>query len=298
MLARWLKWILLALLPGAALLAGALGFRGTGRAAATLLIFLLADAPLLAVAYALSWRPRSAIRETGGLAALASGLREWAAFKLFYLVLQPFESFWMGDDLSPGETPGGTPVLLIHGYFCNRGLWFWMRGRLRAAGFRVATVNLEPVFGDIEDFAEALHARIEAVLAQTGAQKLVLAAHSMGGLVARAYLRRHGEARVAALVTLGTPHAGSALAPWALGRDGRQMEPGNAWLDQLNATAIALPVTSVASAGDEFVAPQESALLPGARQILVAGQDHFGLALSDRAFSIIRDAAGGGLTAP
>jgi hypothetical protein len=50
-------------------------------------------------------------------------------------------------------------------------------------------------------------------------------------------------------------------------------------------------VTSVASVGDEFVAPQDSALLPRAHDIIIAGQDHFGLALSDRTFSIIRDAA-------
>ncbi len=72
----------------------------------------------------------------------------------------------------------------------------------------------------------ALGEMIRKVLAATGAQKVVLVGHSMGGLAAREYLQRR-EAngapqwwafpnedkghRVAKLVTIGTPHAGSNM---------------------------------------------------------------------------------------
>lgn len=62
---------------------------------------------------------------------------------------------------------------------------------------------------------------------------LLLVGHSMGGLVARAYLRRYGELRVARLITLGTPHRGSLLAHLGIGRNARQMEPGSVWLREL-----------------------------------------------------------------
>ena len=68
----------------------------------------------------------------------------------------------------------------------------------------------------------------------------MIVAHSMGGLVARAYLRRHGGAQVARVITLGTPHHGTALANLAPGSNARQMSrPGgqpNAWLAQLAAS--------------------------------------------------------------
>jgi pimeloyl-ACP methyl ester carboxylesterase len=304
MLARKLKWMLLARLLGSAAVAALLAdFGGPGWAALSILIFVLADAPFLALAYALArkngWPPPGGHRPDAAQ-ALAAGLREWANFFVLFTILQPFESFFMGQDFMGEDTSfdscvrveaGATPVLLAHGYCCNRAIWWWMGRRLRAKGLVVATVNFEPTFGDIDAFADQLRARIDSVLAETGASRLTLATHSMGGLVARAYLRRYGDAKVAALVTLAAPHHGSLLARLALGLDARQMEPDSAWLRELGATKIAIPVVAVWSVSDEFVAPQDSARWPGARELALAGHDHMSMVFSDRAASIIGDAA-------
>lgn len=288
MLARKLKWILLARLLGSAAVAALLAdFGGPVWAALGVLIFVLADAPVLALAYALA-------RNNGSpppAQSFAAGLREWANFFVLFTILQPFESFFMGKDVCARVAARATPVLLAHGYCCNRAIWWWMGRRLRAKGLVVATVNFEPTFGDIDAFAEQLRVRIDAVLAETGASRLTLATHSMGGLVARAYLRRYGDAKVAALVTLAAPHHGSQLAKLALGLDARQMEPDSAWLRELGAAKIAIPVVSVWSATDEFVAPQDSARWPGARDHVLAGHDHMSMVFSDRAAAIIGDAA-------
>lgn len=61
----------------------------------------------------------------------------------------------------------------------------------------------------------ALSAAIEAVLAATGREKVILFGHSMGGLASREYLQNSslwgggGNHHVAKLVTTGTPHGGS-----------------------------------------------------------------------------------------
>jgi hypothetical protein len=89
----------------------------------------------------------------------------------------------------PGARP---PVLLVHGYGCSRAAWWWLRRRLEGAGWTVATISLEPIYGSIDDYVEPLARRIDAVLAETGAERLLLVGHSMGGLVARAYLQRYG----------------------------------------------------------------------------------------------------------
>ena len=69
------------------------------------------------------------------------------------------------------------------------------------------------------------------------------------------------------------------------------MEPDSAWLRELAATKIAIPVVAVWSVSDEFVAPQDSARWPGAREHILAAHDHMSMVFSDRVASIIGDAA-------
>jgi triacylglycerol esterase/lipase EstA (alpha/beta hydrolase family) len=105
----------------------------------------------------------------------------------------------------------------------------------------------------------------------------------MGGLVARAYLRAHGTARLAHLITLGTPHHGTALARVAVGRSARQMrrtgEPG-AWLAALAASedaALRAHITSIYTEHDNIVVPSSSSVLAGARHIVFTGIGHVAL---------------------
>jgi pimeloyl-ACP methyl ester carboxylesterase len=90
----------------------------------------------------------------------------------------------------------------------------------------------------LEDAARSLYALVEQVLARTGAPKVVLIAHSMGGLVARCMMQKicaendeQGNARrpakeiVSALFTYGTPHGGIALDPGLVNRMMEQFGP-------------------------------------------------------------------------
>lgn len=192
----------------------------------------------------------------------------------------------MGSDRLPpsGKRP---PLLLVHGYACSRGAWWWLRRRLEAAGWVVATINLEPIYANIDDYVEPLARRIDEVLAATGAERLILVGHSMGGLVARAFLRRHGSARVARLVTLGTPHAGSELARIGLGRNGRQMEPGNPWLRDLAQPVPAVDTVAIYSRHDNYVMPQANLELPGASNRPVDGMGHLAMLFSPRLAAVL-----------
>ena|GEM_PF-2675419 len=57
--------------------------------------------------------------------------------------------------------------------------------------------------------ATCLERQLMDIRAQTGAEKVVLIAHSMGGLVSRAYLESKDVRDVAQLITLGSPHTGT-----------------------------------------------------------------------------------------
>jgi triacylglycerol esterase/lipase EstA (alpha/beta hydrolase family) len=183
---------------------------------------------------------------------------------------------WLIRD--PPPAPAQRPIVLIHGVLVNDGVWLFVRRFLRRRGIApVYTINYGPPLADIESFSEQLHAKIEQVRAATGAERVVLLAHSMGGLVARAYMRRHGGGRVAKLITIGTPHHGSILAFTFPGYSLGQMHPGNSWLAELNrdeARATPVPIVSIWSRHDNMVAPQASAELLGAENIAVAGIAH------------------------
>ena len=197
-----------------------------------------------------------------------------------YNFYQPFEP-WLVDNAKP-LPPGRVPVLLVHGYVCNGGFMLPLKRALEARGIGARTHNLEPVYAGLDDYADALARRIEEVCAAAGTDRLILVAHSMGGLAARAYLRKFGGARLAKLVTLGSPHHGTVMARFGAGENGRQMVPGNAWLEQLNRSEFVVPTVAVFSHHDNIVAPQESAILAGAKTVRLSGIGHVSMPFSRR----------------
>ena len=128
-----------------------------------------------------------------------------------------------------------------------------------------------------------LAARIDELLAATGRAQVVLVTHSMGGLAARAYLRRHGGGKVARVITLGAPHHGSMHAHLGAGQNAREMEPGSPWLTALAAAetaGVAAPLLSIYSHHDDFVTPQSGAAHPRARNVPLAGIGHVAMHFS------------------
>jgi pimeloyl-ACP methyl ester carboxylesterase len=127
--------------------------------------------------------------------------------------------------LASRQDAGGArlPVLLIHGYGCNHGYWRKLAARLALEGVSNYAVDLEPVTAGIDEYVPEVARAVEQLCAATASDKLIIVGHSMGGLVARAYLRSHGASHVARVITLGTPHHGTGLASFGLGRNAAQM---------------------------------------------------------------------------
>jgi triacylglycerol lipase len=198
---------------------------------------------------------------------------------------QPFDALALGPD--PCGRKDGVPILLVHGLVCNRGLWVTFRKRLAAAGLGpVYTVSLTPLFGSIDELVPKLETRIEAICAETGASRILLVAHSMGGLVTRAYLAGTGGrlSRIAALATLGTPHHGTRLGQLGIGINIEQMREHSAWLQALEAAETAHPnpppALSIYTLNDDLVYPSESSVLEWAENVPVSGVGHMGLVFS------------------
>jgi len=239
---------------------------------------------IVAISFALSWvwrspRPAGAHLDLRGCVRLFLG--EVRAVAASWLLIA-FHRFVIRD---PPRAPVAHPVLLVHGVLVNDGVWFTMRRRLARAGVAgVYTANYGPPYESIDHFAQQLRARIDAVCSATGAARVTLLCHSMGGLVARTCLRDTGPARIERIITLGTPHHGSVLAWMYFGRCLAQMRPGNAWLAKLNrdeGDVPPVPLVSIWSRHDNLVVPQTSGELGGVENVPVLGVGHNAL-LEDR----------------
>lgn len=197
-----------------------------------------------------------------------------------FLWLQPFCSRRWPDHLPAPVGAGRRGVLLVHGFVCNRGLWNDWLQRLTQHGVPVVAVNLEPVFGRIDDYVDVLDAAVQRLHATTGRAPVVVA-HSMGGLALRCWRAQPGRtARVHHVITLGTPHHGTWLARWAFTPNARQMRLHSPWVQALQQAEQALGVadygrfTCFYGHADNIVFPARTATLPGADNRHLPGVAH------------------------
>lgn len=182
-------------------------------------------------------------------------------------------------DRTHGE-PGAIGLVFVHGFVCNRGFWTpWLQEAERR-GHPFVAVNLEPVFGSIDASAPILDEAVQRMAAVTG-RPPVLVCHSMGGLAARAWLRRAGQGtRASHVVTIASPHQGTWLARFGRSANGRQMRMDGEWLRTLRSEERldAGRFTCWYSNCDNVVFPPAVATLPGADNHLLPGAAHVDLA--------------------
>jgi pimeloyl-ACP methyl ester carboxylesterase len=234
--------------------------------------------------------------------AFALGLRERLAMFGEEYVSTMLQSSWFMARAQARERiyqdSPAPPVLLLHGYGSNSGYWTHLCARLDAGHVSNATLDLEPLFGDIDEYMPIAARAIEQLCQRSGAPQVVIVAHSMGGLVARACLAAHGAGRIARIITIGTPHQGTQLARRAPGRSAAQMlcsgtagdTQMNSWLHTLDASetpAMRELITCLFTHHDNIVAPQVSGQLPGARNIAFGGVGHVALGRNKRVLDFL-----------
>ena len=186
---------------------------------------------------------------------------------------------------APSGVTARVPVLLVHGYLCNHRAWDSLMGPLASAGHPVLRVDLEPIFTSIDDYAPLLQAAVDRLCQQTGAKEVALVGHSMGGLVIRAWMRAHGTQRVARVITLGSPHAGTLADRHPFTPNGKQMLWRSDWLHTLGKSESAATRRRMRlglSPSDNVVYPQLEQVLAGAPVTVFDGLGHVELSLNKR----------------
>jgi pimeloyl-ACP methyl ester carboxylesterase len=213
----------------------------------------------------------------------------WAGVRI-YLLRQPWT--WHAPAVLPATGPQTRmPVVLVHGYLCNHRIWDDVARDLRGQGHSVLAVNLEPLFTSIDNYVPIIDAAVSELCRQTGASRVALVGHSMGGLAIRAWMRDHGTQRVARVLTLGTPHAGTRVEPNINTPNGQQMRWQSPWLADLTArekqearTLIRIALTPQ----DNIVFPQRAQVLPGVEPMIFEGIGHLQKCLNPAVIAWVR----------
>jgi len=130
-----------------------------------------------------------------------------------------------------------NPVLFIHGYGSTGAVWFTTIDKFKASGYTSDQLFNWTYYSGQSNVITAyqIAAKVDSILAITGAQKVDLVTHSMGAMSARYYLKNlGGTAKVDAFVSLAGVNHGTNLAWFCSQTPCIEMRPKSAFLVALN----------------------------------------------------------------
>ncbi|MER7943395.1 MULTISPECIES: esterase/lipase family protein [unclassified Streptomyces] len=176
-----------------------------------------------------------------------------------------------------------TPVVFVHGYTGNASNWVTARSVFQLNGWSSSKLFAYEYnsYGNNITNAQGLATFVNDVKSRTGASKVAIVNHSMGGLVSQYYLKvLGGNTSVSHLASIaganhGTTYAGACLIYTTC----RQMYPGSSFIAQITAGDETPGDTKYAtwySACDGIILPYTSTKLSGATNNNVACQTHIG----------------------
>jgi len=188
------------------------------------------------------------------------------------------------------------PILFVHGYTSNASAWDTMRARFQADGWE-ANRLFAYTFSSTQSnatIAQAVRTRVNEILAATGAAKVDIVTHSMGGLSSRYYIKNlGGQTTVDDWVSLGGPNHGTT---WAYGcfffSPCNQMTPGSSFLNGLNSgdeTPGAVRYGTWWSPCDELINPDTSTILSGATNTQTSCMLHSTLRTDSTVYGQVRE---------
>ncbi|WP_327179677.1 lipase [Streptomyces sp. NBC_01335] len=176
-----------------------------------------------------------------------------------------------------------TPVVFVHGYTGNASNWVTAKSVFQLNGWSSSNLFAYEYnsYGNNITNAQGLATFVNNVKAQTGASKVAIVNHSMGGLVSQYYLKvLGGNTSVSHLASIaganhGTTYAGACLIYTTC----QQMYPGSSFISQITSGDETPGTTKYAtwySACDGIILPYTSTKLDGATNNNVVCQTHIG----------------------
>ncbi|MBW2460696.1 MAG: hypothetical protein JRH11_03555 [Deltaproteobacteria bacterium] len=191
---------------------------------------------------------------------------------------------------TPPRVTGERVAVFVHGYMAGGAVFDPLRARVeRELGISTIDFSYGPL-GSFDAVLTRFAAHVEAALPE-GVQ-VSLVGHSLGGILARAFLHEHpGGIAVDQLLTIATPHAGTRAVRFLPVGPATALKPGSAVLSSLEEHRGKRPdVTRVAliAGADALCSPVASAgELPGAEVHHVDGVGHNEVIFDERVHDLV-----------
>jgi triacylglycerol lipase len=195
----------------------------------------------------------------------------------------------------PAHAAPTTPVIFVHGFSGNATNWATAMTVFKAGGYSGNQLFAYEYnsYGDNRTNAAGLSTFVGNVLAQTGASKVDIVNHSMGGLVSLWYLKQlGGTAKVSHLASIaGANHGTNIAATCLIFTTCQQMFPGSSFINTLTSGDETPGDTSYAtwySSCDGVILPYTSTRLSGATNNLITCQTHNGFLTDNTVLTAVR----------
>ncbi|MBI5103683.1 MAG: triacylglycerol lipase [Solirubrobacterales bacterium] len=198
-----------------------------------------------------------------------------------------------GED-EPARRSGHDPIVFVHGLGGGPGGWDVMRDRFAADGWtgdELRRFSYDSSRSNVRT-AQLLRDEVDDLLRDTGARRVDVITHSMGGLSSRWWLKRlGGTAKVDAWVSLGGPNHGldRALCDAVSCAEMRAGSPFERALNAGDETPGRVRYGTWWSRCDEIIRPVRSTPLRGARNTRTACLDHNALTTDATVYAEVRD---------
>lgn len=129
------------------------------------------------------------------------------------------------------------PILFVHGWNSSGSVWTTMIDRFTADGWTAAELNnwSYNTSQSNKTTAAQIQTKVDQILAATGATKVDIITHSMGGLSSRWYAKElGGNTKIDEWVSLGGPNHGTDTAFFCVQTSCVEMRPNSSFLKTLN----------------------------------------------------------------
>ena len=196
----------------------------------------------------------------------------------------------------PAVAQARDPILFVHGWNSSASTWNTLVGRFAADGWTSAELNTWSynTAQSNATTAQQLAARVNSVLTATGAARLDLISHSMGGLSTRYYVKNLGGGpKVDEFVSLAGPNHGTGTANLCFWNTSCfEMRPGSSFLNALNSgdeTPSTPRYGTWWSPCDEVINPDTSTILSGAANTQTSCLSHSGVKDSATVYAQVRE---------
>jgi triacylglycerol lipase len=189
------------------------------------------------------------------------------------------------------------PILFVHGWNSSGSTWTTMINRFAADGWTASELNNWSYNTAQSNVTTAgqLRTKADQIRAATGAAKIDIVTHSMGGLSSRYYLKNlGGQPYVDDWVSLGGPNHGTTTANACFWNTSCvEMRPNSTFLNALNSgdeTPGAVNYLTWWSPCDDVINPDSSVALAGATNRQTACVSHGDLHENATVYASVRDA--------